>query len=646
MIRLPVLALLLAAAAFPVNAQHPCSLARQHAMNALGKKAADERNTALMNRYDVTFHHLDLHVERDHTHISGSARTIAKVVAEQLDTFGFELHDQLTIDSVMLQDMRLPVTHSNHFAYVRLPSPVFRNGLVDVVIHYHGDAHVNGGSAIGSGFSSATTRWGNKVTWSLSQPYSAFEWWPCKQSLGDKIDSTWTFITTGNENKAGSQGLLHQVVSLPGNKVRYEWKSGYPVAYYLVSVAVAEYTEHVSYAANEAGAGPDSILILDYLYNNPAAISEVRPVLDQTAAMLTAFGRIFGAYPFAKEKYGHCMAPFSGGMEHQTMTSIGVVNPGIVAHELGHQWFGDHVTCATWKDIWLNEGFATYCEYLAAELLYPQDKAGIMQADHYQVMSAPGGSIWVEDTTSVARIFDSRLTYAKGGAFVHTLRFEVNNDSLFFAVLRTYQQQFASSTAGTSDFKTLLERETGKDFTSVFDQWLYGEGYPTFIVTWNHLDDTLYMKVDQVTSSARTPLFITPVEYTIVSEGTDTTIRLVHGRQSEHYRIPLSRPVAGVVVDPNNWLINKSTSVKDRSLAGPNGRRVLLKVYPNPVENLLQVEDAGFGTSVRVFDPAGRLIHSEAFNGSSLSTGSLQPGLYLLEISNRRQNGFARFVKK
>lgn len=633
--------------------QHFCATGKQQSARAAAlRKTANTDQLRLMDKYDVKFHHLDLNIERNSTLISGSVRTLASVTAPQLDTFGFELHNQLTIDSIVYLGQKLNVNHSTNFAYAKLPAPVLQNGLVDLTIYYHGDAHVTASAAIGSGFSSATSnRWGATVTWSLSEPYSAYEWWPCKQSLQDKIDSTYTFITTSDENKAGSQGLLQQVVNLPGNKARYEWKSLYPVDYYLVSVAVGKYVEYRTYAIKEEGMnGPDSILIQDYIYDNPNALMEFKPVLDQTAAMVNVFGKLFGTYPFASEKYGHACAPFSGGMEHQTMTSIGVINFGIVAHELGHQWFGDHVTCKSWKDIWLNEGFATYCEYLAAEALEPENKDFEMLGNHMQVMQSDGGSIWFEDTTDVPRIFDSRLTYAKGGAFVHILRFEVNNDSLFFNILQTYQQQFAYGTANTMDFKTLLEQKTGRDFSQVFNQWFYGQGFPTFSTTWNKVGDTLYVKTVQTTSSSATPLFITPVEYSITAGGVDTIIRVNHNKAIEYYKVPLAGSITKVTCDPNNWLINRATSVEDKTITALNGifmSRVLLKVYPNPASQSITIEDAAFGETIRIYDLAGKLVQQDAFYQSGVDTRNLQKGFYFIEVIGANgETGFARFVKE
>lgn len=613
--------------------QHICAAAKQaSAKRTLLAKSATIGQQQLMNEYDVTFHHLKLNVERNSTLISGSVRTLAKVTATALDTFGVELHHQLTIDSMVTSNgTRLNVIRDNDFAYVVLPNTLFAGQAIDLTIYYHGDAAVTASAAIGQGFSTGVSgRWGNEATWSLSQPYSAYEWWPCKQSLQDKIDSVFTDITTSNENKAGSQGLLKTIVSLPNNKVRYEWKTFYPTDYYLISVAVAKYVEYKTYAHLNG----DSILIQDYIYDNPQTLITFKPILDQTANMIEAFSQHLGMYPFAAEKYGHAMAPFSGGMEHQTMTSIGVINFGIVAHELGHQWFGDHVTCKTWKDIWLNEGFATYTEYLAAEWLNPGTEVQEMTDNHARIMQAPGGSVWVADTTNVSRIFDSRLTYAKGGAFVHILRFEVNNDSLFFAFLRQYQQQFGYATANTVEFKTLLEQMTGKDFTQVFNQWFYGEGYPIFDVKWNHVNDTLYLLSKQTTSSTVTPLFMTPVELLVKRSIGDTIIKVYQQLGEQFFKIPIKGTATFVQLDPNNWIINQATVLKDLNISGTNElglARVAFRYYPNPTSSTVTIESVSQPVqSVQITDITGKAVLTTS--STVVDVSSLKQGVYLISI--------------
>ncbi|MCH2231983.1 MAG: hypothetical protein MK105_16730 [Crocinitomicaceae bacterium] len=206
-----------------------------------------------------------------------------------------------------------------------------------------------GGAGMTNGSSPS---WGNQVTWSLSEPFSAYEWWPCKQSLTDKADSVGIKITVPSTCKAGSNGVLENVVDLGNSLTRYEWKHRHPIDYYLVSVAVAQYVEYNVYANPTGAASP--ILIQNYIYDNPATLNNFQNDIDETVDFMELFAELYGPYPFEDEKYGHCMAPLSGGMEHQTMTTQGWFAKSLTAHELGHQWWGNNVTCASWADIWVN----------------------------------------------------------------------------------------------------------------------------------------------------------------------------------------------------------------------------------------------------------------------------------------------------
>ena len=191
-------------------------------------------------QYDVKFHHLNLNVERTNKTISGNVRTVATVLQGQLDTFAFELYAGLVIDSIVSQGSVLQLSSYYQERKTVLPNSISQGNNIDVTIYYHGTPPTSGNAAIGDGFSNGTSgRWGNQATWSLSQPFAAYEWWPCKQSLADKIDSSWVFITTDSTNKAASNGVLEKIVNLGNGKSRYEWKSRTMIDYYLISVSVA-----------------------------------------------------------------------------------------------------------------------------------------------------------------------------------------------------------------------------------------------------------------------------------------------------------------------------------------------------------------------------------------------------------------------
>jgi aminopeptidase N len=630
-------------------AQNQCS---QFKINAAANQVqiVPVSHALLECQYDVKFYHLDLNAGRTNKVISGFVRSLSEVTAAAFDTFAVELHNTMIIDSSRINgNLMTPVRVGDAVSYV-LPSVLPVGSMINATIYYHGTAPSINGSAIGDGFNNGTSgAWGNQVTWSLSQPYSAYEWWPCKQSLKDKIDSSEVFITTDSTNKAGSNGLLKNVVTV-GNKKRYEWKNTHMIDYYLISVAIAKYVDYSIYA-HPAGT-TDSILIQNYVYDNPATLPNFQATIDETAGLIEYFSDIFGMYPFADEKYGHCMAPFSGGMEHQTMTSLGFFDFGLIAHELGHQWWGDHVTCKTWNDIFVNESFATYSEHLAIQHFDPTNAPANMQSIHSNVMSQPGGSVYNPDTVSVNRIFSSRLSYNKGCAIIHTLRFVINNDSLFFLTLRTYQNQFHDGTAGVDDFKIVAETVTGIDLTQFFAQWIYGEGFPTFAVRWNQVGNTFYLKnTETVSMSAVTPLFITPLEYRLMRATGDTIIKLNQTQAIENYSFTVGGTVTNVNTDPNNWVLNNGSVVHDVNLVGLNKSRTItshIKVFPNPAKDQLTIVCSEKSNYV-VHDITGKqLLQGVLTNGpTNVNIETLSTGMYFLQVRDASNKlSTIKFIKE
>jgi hypothetical protein len=631
--------------------QNPCSsLKSARALYAQLNKTDGTIQGNMMDKYDVKFHHLNLNVERTSTFISGWVRTVVQTLAS-IDTFAFELHNALSLDSVMWGTLKLPTTHIGNFCFTRLPVSVPPGQILDVKIYYHGTPPTPGSGALGAGFSSATDNTtGIRVTWSLSEPYSAAEWWPCKQSLKDKIDSIYVFVTTDSSNRVGSNGVLKNVV-INGNKKRFEWKHFTPIDNYLVSLTVSQYYDY-SFYAYPVNTPP--VLIQNYILNTPSSIANMKPVFDNTKQFIELFSRLFGPYPFAGDKYGHCMAPIGGGMEHQTMTTIGAYSYNVVSHELGHQWFGDAVTCATWSDIWLNEGFATYAAFLALQYLDTTKSNAYMTGSHSNVISQPDGSVWVADTTNVGRIFSSRLTYDKGSSVIHMLRFELNDDTLFFNILKEYIRRYKGATASTMDFKKVVEDLSGKDFTTFFNQWFSGEGYPLFNVFWNQVGTRLRIFNTQGTSWPNSvSLFQTPIEYKIQSTKGDTIIRLMLLKNMEDTVITINDPVVSILVDPNNWLLCRSSSVHEPTmkLVGVPEKMIAMqapsiKVFPSPAHHSIDIYSERFSKHLNycIIDALGRTV----MNGELVSQitvldiSALEPGFYNVQVEARS----VKFIKE
>ena len=494
----------------------------------------------LLDHYDIHFAKLDIKVSDQSTYISGNATLQAKAT-ESLDTLIFDFCSvYMIIDSVLIDDKKVVFDHSNDIIQYIFDSPLAIDESFKAQIFYHGTPDPYSGG-VTHGYNST---WNKHVTWTLSESFHAYEWWPCKQVLSDKIDSTYIFLTCDVDCKAGSNGLLTNIVDLPNNKKRFEWKTYYPINYYLISFAVSDYQEYNIYA-NPTGSDP--ILIQNYIYNSSGCLDYYKSDIDQTIDFLELFSDKFGLYPFADEKYGHCLAELHGGMEHQTMTTLWNFGYTLVAHELGHMWFGDYVTCATWQDIWINEGFASYTEYVALENLQSINSAqNWMSTAHTAALGEPSGSVYIpfEQAFNEGRIFNGALSYKKGAAILHTLRHEINNDELFFSAIRNYLSLYGDSVATGDDFKNVIESNTGIDFAPFFDQWYYGVGFPQFDVEYSQQNDTLLLTTNETTSSTETPLFQLFVDYKIFFSDSDTTLRLF---QSAWVTVIVTLVTVGVV---------------------------------------------------------------------------------------------------
>lgn len=606
------------------------------------------------DKYDLKFYNLNLNLERNSLFVSGNVKSLAKVVSTSLDSFAFVLHQNHTVDSVYVEGVKRNFVRRDSLVLATAGTPIAQNQVFEAIVYYKGTCPDDASAAIGNGYNAGTSgSWGNEVTWSLSQPFAAYEWFPCKQNLRDKIDSTWVFATTSSTNKTGSNGILTNTVNVGGGKTRYEWKSKYPIAYYLISVATAEYVEYKQYAKPQYLIN-DSILIQNFIYNNAWGATNQNwtnqiTALNKLPTNTNLFCDLFGMYPFYKEKYGNSMAPFSGGMEHQTMTSQGFFEFELNAHELGHQWWGDHVTCASWKDIFINEGFASYTEYLSCQYLPTisgKTATAKMNEVHNSVMSQLGGSCYFTnaDTMNVPRIFNSRLTYDKGSAVVHTLRYEINNDSTFFRGLRAFQSAFSHSTATVIDFKNFMENYTTMNFTQFFNQWFYGEGYPTFDVKWNQVGNSLLIQTLQTQSvPSSVPLFITPLDYRISRAGkADTIVRVMHAQTTENYTIAVgSSSVTNIFPDPNNWILNKIVGpTKDPNLGTVTSVQEILEplvfVGPNPTSDVLNVFLYNQNkATITITDIQGKVMMKAEINGEkSMDISQYANGVYNVDIRN------------
>ncbi len=632
-LRVLIFIMLCLASTFSLPARQVCSHQRTSLHTAKAAIASP-----LLEDYDVKYVQLFLQLSNLNTSVSGSAITHAVVTNPSgMTAYAFELDTALSVDSVFMSGNKWPLsaltTMPNGLRIVSgLTLPM--GGAFAARIYYHGTPPTGSGFFT-RGLNHYSLGTGTNITFSLSDPNLAKDWWPCKQSLTDKIDSADITVFAPAGTRVGSNGRLAAVTPYAGGN-QWDWKTHYPIDYYLISVAIAPYTDRSQMLHFTDGTG-DSMPVQHYIYDTATFLPAYGAAIDSTPYMVDYFSKLYGRYPFWKEKYGHCIAPLGGGMEHQTMTTLGAFTTPLIAHELGHQWWGDAVTYASWLDIWLSEGFAAYTEQL-----YVEHFQGTAAAKSYRttvfnrVMTKPDGSVIVSDTTDVYRIFDSRLTYDKGAAVAHMLRYIAPSDSLYFAGLRTYQQRYAYKTATTDSFKKIMETAYGRKLDTFFSQWIYGEGFPTYGGSWNQRGNDVYVQLTQSTSRpASVAAFAMPIVLQLKSAAGDTLVKVYSNSAAQAYHFKWGHTMTGVVVDPDNDVVNRSTLIdNDPGLTIVPAAKTGLIIYPNPASEGWQITRIPQGASLRLLDAAGNSVwqRDDAPAAVRLSSRQLPAGVYTLQV--------------
>jgi len=419
-----------------------------------------EKLTMASGNFDVKYYRCEWEVDPAIRYINGKV-TIYYTITSATDNISLDLMSPLVADSVKQHNVLLAKSQANNTLTINFPVTVNAGTLDSVSIFYQG---VPPNTGFGSFVQS--THAGTPVMWSLSEPYGSRDWWPCKNGLDDKADSIDILVTNPIAYKAASNGILQsEIISAGGTKITAHWKHRYAIASYLMCFAVTNYTVFNNAVQLSTGVLP----MQTYCY--PESLSSFQNGTINTLNAMQLYDTTFGPYPFMNEKYGHVQFGWGGGMEHQTSTFVVNIGESLCAHELGHQWFGDKITCGSWKDIWLNEGFATHLASMYMEKKYPANTISTRKSEINDITSQPGGSVEVSDTTDVNRIFDSRLSYTKGSHLLYMLRWKLG-DNIFFNALRNYQTDPAViyGFAKTADLKRNLEQTSGQNLTNFFNQ--------------------------------------------------------------------------------------------------------------------------------------------------------------------------------
>ena len=599
----------------------------------LAKKILSQKINLNTINYDLKYHKLDLNLDPEEAFISGTI-TSHFLALEDLDQITFDLSDNMQVESViyLATNANLGFTqNSNDEVIIDLPSTQDQGVLDSISISYSGNP-------VSSGFGSfeQSSHNGDPVIWTLSEPYGAKGWWPCKQDLNDKIDSIDVFINTPIYNSdiedyvAVSNGIeISQEINEDIKTTHF--KHNYPIPAYLIAVAVTNY-EVYSHEVDNNGNPFD---IVNYVY--PENLSSAQNQTLITVDIMNFFSEKFEEYPFSDEKYGHAEFGWGGGMEHTTVSFMGNFSRGLIAHELAHQWFGNKITCGSWQDIWLNEGFATYLSGLVIENLDGDDAFNSWKQQKVNsITSQLYGSVYVpaQDTLTVGRIFSGRLSYNKGSMVLHMLRTKLGDD-LFFESLQNYLStpEFAYGYAVSSDFISSVEATSEINLTEFFNDWLFNEGYPSYSAQWEQPASELQIILSQSTSHESVDFFEGLITVRVIGDsGEVLDLVLEHNYNNQIYINDVGFNVSSLEINPNYNVVSKNNFAVNLSLNSFSINEEL-KIYPNPTKSNIEIKKPYSLkiSNIELYNINGQLVSNYNYS-KNLQLESLSQGQYFLKF--------------
>lgn len=602
-------------------------------------KMMDFRVNPNTSNYNITYHKLEFTVNPSVRFITGKITTTYTALSN-MNTITFDFANALTVSSVKKGTTNLTfVEDNNNQLIITLPATQTTGTSATIEVSYSGTPPNNN-----SGSFEQETHNGSPIVWTLSEPFGARDWWPCKQDLNDKVDSIDVYITAPSQYVSVSNGIETTTPVVSGGNKTTHFHHGYPIPAYLIAIAVTNYSVY----NQTGGTAPNEYPIINYIY--PENLNQYLSQLEETPDILALYENLFELYPFHNEKYGHAQFGGGGGMEHTTVSFMDGFSRELIAHEMGHQWFGDKITCGSWKDIWLNEGFATYLATLVIENFdgvdaFVDEKENMIQ----DITSSPGGAVYLTDTeaTSVNRIFSSRLSYNKGAMVLEMLRFKMGDNS-FFQALKNYlgDPALAYKYASTANLQAHLEAVYGQSLSEFFNDWVYNQGYPTYTITaQNWGAGQAKFIVNQTQSDASVSYFEMPVPVRIFgAAGQQADLVLDNTTDGQEIIKAVPFPITSVVFDPQRHLISANSTI---TLGSQNfDLEKSIALYPNPGSDVLHIQmPASLPLQkVIIYNNLGQKVMEDTTSDFAVST--LAVGVHYLDIVTPEGTFHKKFIKK
>ncbi|WP_426477827.1 M1 family aminopeptidase [Chryseobacterium sp. CBSDS_008] len=588
--------------------------------------------------YDLQYQRMEVSLDPAVYNISGSVTSHFKPT-QNMGSIYFDLSNSLTVSQVKYHGTNITSFQQLPSKELKIdfPASIPANTVDSLTIYYAGAP-----STSNDAFKTALQS-GTPVLSTLNEPYGAQDWFPTKQSLNDKIERFDFKITTPSSYSVAANGkLMSETFPSPNTKLTF-WRTMYPTPAYLIALSITNFVKLTDTIGNPP------FPFVNYIYPSTNANQTSLNNIQWTKQVMSTFETYFGTYPFRNEKYGHMEFMYGGGMEHQTMSSMGGWSKQLIAHELTHQWFGDKVTCGAWNDIWLNEGFATFGEHVANEklLMTNTEFLNFLQGQSNYITSSTTGSVYVPDNglSSINRIFDSRLSYSKGGYVLRMLKWIVG-DAVFYQALKDYHARpnLAYSYARTADFNASLLQSTGTDFTEFFNDWVYGEGYPTYTIKWMQSGNQALFKVSQTQSSATVSFFEMPLPVKVTGTAGQTAYLVLNNTSNNQYFLQsVSFPIASVQFNYEYQIIEKNSTVtQDNTLSVSSVEKEDFGLYPNPAKNEINLKGISRTVDFTIHAIDGKLVAKGTYQpGKAIGISELVPGAYFITIDEKN----IKFIK-
>jgi aminopeptidase N len=576
--------------------------------------------------YDVLSYDLDIQLFPTDRSLTGRVDIGLKALEEGLTEVRLDLVNDLTCDGVTFHGLDAAFVHQGDSLVVSVDSPLATTSAETLTIRWQGRPLRHGAFLAGLMFriheNGTPDDPGDdeSIIANMSQPWSAHSWFPCKDHPSDKALVSLTATVPEPLQVISNGVLVHEDAPGPGLR-RFAWRENYPIAAYLISLAATNYSSWSEECTVAAG---DPVHLDFHVFPHHRSAAEIDLAL--TCDMMDFMTMLAGPYPFTGEKYAQVEFKWFGSMEHQTATSLSpIIFSGdgrfelVVIHELAHQWFGDSLTPGVWADIWLNEGFARYCEALWIEHAYGIDQ---YQQNMREIGPLRHPDLFVNDGVLIDPdpILPNTLIYDKGAWVLHMLRMLIGNDA-FFSFLADYSTagELVLGSVVLDDMIGFAETAAGRDLHGFFDPWLETSAVPVvstviFPASPGFGPDQVHVRFTQ----HQDPLFEVAVPVVIHTAcGTQRELAVLSVR-SEAFIWRTECPVDSVAVDPEGMVLMKSVDTPPPVLTvvGP---------WPNPVP-AAGAEFMIYLTSerevvVKLYDTRGRLLGKEHL-GSFAATGS------------------------